>query len=148
MSTSHPTSVYLDRIQRARSVMADTGVDTLLLSVGSDLPYLAGYEAMPLERLTMLVVPRDAAATLVIPRLEAPRVVEQPGVFDVLPWDETDDPVALVAGLGPIPGVAAVGDTMWARFLVELLGHWPSGATRYVRSNTVMTHLRARKDAA
>ena len=44
-------------------------------------------------------------------------------------------------------GVAAVGDTMWARFLVELLGHWPSGATRYVRSNTVMTHLRARKDA-
>ena len=31
---------------------------------------------------------------------------------------------------------AAVGDTMWARFLVELLGHWPSDATEYVRSTT------------
>ena len=52
-----PTSVLQARLQRARTVMAETGVDTLLLSVGSDLPYLTGYEAMPLERLTMLVVP-------------------------------------------------------------------------------------------
>ncbi len=148
MAHSLPTSVYLDRIARARAVMEEEGVDALLVSVGSDLPYLAGYEAMPLERLTMLVVPRDSEATLVIPRLEAPRVVEQPGVFGLLPWDETQDPVALVAGLLPRPGVAAVGDTMWARFLVDLLGHWPSGTTRYVRSNDVMSPLRARKDAA
>ena len=44
-------------------------------SVGADLPYLTGYEAMPLERLTMLVLPRDGDAQLVVPRLEAPRVV-------------------------------------------------------------------------
>ena len=58
--------------------MAELGVDVLLLSVGPDLPYLTGYEAMPLERLTMLVLPRDGDATLVVPRLEAPRVVERP----------------------------------------------------------------------
>lgn len=126
--------------------MQRAGVDALLVSVGSDLPYLTGYEAMPLERLTMLVVPRDGDATLVIPRLEAPRVVEQPGVFTLLPWGETDDPVALVAGLVGRPAVAAVGDTMWARFLVELLGHWPTDATRYVRSTSVMNDLRMRKD--
>lgn len=126
--------------------MAAAGVDVLLLSVGRDLPYLTGYEAMPLERLTMLVVPRDAPATMVIPRLEAPRVVDQPGVFTLLPWNETDDPVALVAALAPRPDVAAVGDTMWARFLVDLLPHWP--ATRFVRSNVVMGALRIRKDAA
>ena len=57
--------------------MAEQGVDVLLLSVGPDLPWLTGYEAMPLERLTMLVVPRDGDATLVVPRLEAPRVVER-----------------------------------------------------------------------
>lgn len=128
--------------------MQRSGVDALLVSVGSDLPYLTGYEAMPLERLTMLVVPRDGDATLVIPRLEAPRVAEQPGVFTLLPWGETDDPVALVAGLVGRPAVAAVGDTMWARFLVELLGHWPTDGTRYVRSTTVMNDLRMRKDAA
>lgn len=151
-STSAGTHTFLDRIARARAVMADRGVDVLLLSVGSDLPYLCGYEAMPLERLTMLVVPRDGDATLVIPRLEAPRVTEQPGVFGLRPWNETDDPVAIVAELVGRPGVAAVGDTMWARFLVELLGHWPSGTgstgTRYVRSTEVMNALRTRKDAA
>ncbi len=128
--------------------MAANGVDALLVSVGSDLPYLTGYEAMPLERLTMLVVPRDGDATLVIPRLEAPRVVEQPGAFTLLPWNETDDPVALVASLVGRPAVAAVGDTMWARFLVDLLGHWPTDATRFVRSTVVMNELRTRKDAA
>ena len=49
--------------------MGELGVDALLLSLGADLPWLAGYEAMPLERLTMLVVPADAGATLVVPRL-------------------------------------------------------------------------------
>ncbi len=142
------SAVFADRIERARAAMGARGVDVLLVSVGSDLPYLVGYDAMPLERLTMLVVPRDGAATLVIPRLEAPRVVEHPGVFALHPWNETDDPVAVVAGLLPAPTVAAVGDTMWARFLVELLGHWPSGQTRYVRSTEVMNQLRMRKDAA
>ena len=96
------TSVYLDRIERVRSLMAERGVDVLLLSVGHDLPYLTGYLAMPLERLTMLVLPQDGDATLVVPRLEAPRVVEQPGVFSLRPWSETEDPVAIVADLaGP-----------------------------------------------
>ncbi|MEK7426994.1 MAG: aminopeptidase P family protein [Actinomycetota bacterium] len=147
MSTLASTTTYLDRIRRARGAMADHDVDVLLVSVGSDLPYLSGYEAMPLERLTMLVVPRDGEATMVIPRLEAPRVVEQPGVFSLQPWNETDDPVALVCELAGRPDVAAIGDTMWARFLVELLGHWGS-TTRFVRSTTVMNELRMRKDAA
>jgi Xaa-Pro aminopeptidase len=142
------TGIFLDRLHRARASMQQSGVDVLLVSVGSDLPYLTGYEAMPLERLTMLVVPRDGDATLVIPRLEAPRVAEQSGAFSLRPWNETDDPVAIVASLVGRPAVAAVGDTMWARFLVELLGHWPSGSTQYVRSTVVMNELRMRKDAA
>jgi len=148
MSSVASTATYADRIARARTAMTARDVDVLLVSVGSDLPYLAGYEAMPLERLTMLVVPRDGEATLVIPRLEAPRVVEQPGVFSLRPWNETDDPVAIVASLTGAPAVAAVGDTMWARFLVELLAHWPTTSTRFVRSTEVMNDLRMKKDAA
>lgn len=139
-------AVHADRVARARRALERSGADVLLVSVGRDLPYLVGYEAMPLERLTMLVVPRDGEATLVIPRLEAPRVVELPGVFTLLPWDETQDPVAIVAGLVPRPAVAAIGDTMWARFLVDLLPLW--AGTRYVRSVTVMNDLRMTKDAA
>ena len=149
-ATSHDTAtdIYLDRVARARASMQRSGVDVLLVSVGSDLPYLTGYEAMPLERLTMLVVPSEGEATLVIPRLEAPRVVPHEGVFTLRPWGELEDPVAIVAGLVPTPQAAAVGDTMWARFLVELLGHWPTGGTRYLRSTAVMNDLRMCKDAA
>ncbi len=127
--------------------MHEANIDVLLVSVGRDLPYLTGYEAMPLERLTMLVVPKDGDVTLVVPRMEAPRVVEQPGVFTLLCWNETDDPIAIVAGLVGTPATAAVGDTMWARFLVDLLAQWPSASTRYVRSVEVMNALRMRKDA-
>ena len=147
MKATSPTATYLDRLDRARRRMYEAGVDVLLVSVGRDLPYLTGYEAMPLERLTMLVVPRDGDATLVVPRLEAPRVVEQPGVFNLLPWNEIEDPIAIVAALAGRPATVAVGDTMWARFLVDLLGHWPSSSTRYVRSIEVMNALRMRKDA-
>jgi Xaa-Pro aminopeptidase len=126
--------------------MAAEGVDVLLLSVGPDLPWLTGYTAMPLERLTMLVVPRDADATMVIPRLEAPRVAEQPGVFTLQTWNETDDPVALVAKLAGSAPTAAIGDHTWARFLVDLVGEM--AGTRFVRATGVTGPLRMAKDAA
>ena len=148
MSSSPSTATHLDRINRARHRMHEAGIDVLLVSVGRDLPYLTGYEAMPLERLTMLVVPKDGDVTLVVPRMEAPRVVDLPEVFTLLPWNETDDPVGVVAALVGRPTTVAVGDTMWARFLVDLLGHWPSPSTRYVRSTEVMNALRMRKDDA
>ena len=94
--------MFRERSERVRARMGELGVDVLLLSVGPDLPYLTGYEAMPLERLTMLVLPRDGEATLVVPALEAPRVVERPDLFALRTWGETDDPIAIVADLvGP-----------------------------------------------
>jgi Xaa-Pro aminopeptidase len=140
------TAVYADRIARARATMSEQGIDVLLISVGHDLPYLTGYEAMPLERLTMLVVPREGEATMVIPRLEAPRVVEQPGVFELLPWSETQDPTAIVAKLASGARTVAVGDQMWARFLVELLPQLPGA--EYRRAVEVLGPMRIVKDAA
>ena len=125
--------------------MEANDVDVLLLSVGADLPYLIGYEAMPLERLTMLVLRRDGTPTLVIPKLEAPRVIERPAVFEVATWTGTEDPVALVAKLMGNARTAAIGDTTWARFLVDLLARTPN--TGYRRASSVIGPLRAVKDA-
>ncbi len=119
-------------------------IDVLLLSVGPDLPWLTGYEAMPLERLTMLVVPRDDDATLVVPRLEAPRVVERPDVFGIRTWEETQDPIAIVADLCGRPTTAAIGDRTWARFLVDLQRALPS--TDFGKASAVTGPLRALKD--
>jgi Xaa-Pro aminopeptidase len=138
--------MHAARLDRVRTAMGAGGVDVLLLSVGADLPWLIGYEAMPLERLTMLVVPRDGTATLVVPRLEAPRVVERGDLFRLLPWGETEDPIDLVAGLVGPARVAAIGDRTWAQFLVELTGRLP--ATTFRRASEVTGPLRAVKDQA
>src|SRR5262249_7056478 len=87
------------RLERALVPMAELGVDALLLSVGPDLPYFTGYEAMPLERLTMFVLPQTGDPVLLVPRLEAPRVDEYPHLFAVETWDETEDPVSRVAAM-------------------------------------------------
>ena len=140
------TKDYLARLSRVRAEMTARGVDAVLLSVGHDLPYLTGYHAMPLERLTMLVVGLDGIPTMIVPRLEVPRVVEQAGVFSIVAWNETDDPVALVAEHLGAARTIAVGDQMWARFLVELLPRVPHA--RFVRAVDVVGGLRMAKDSA
>jgi Xaa-Pro aminopeptidase len=137
---------FADRMERLRQTMGRSGVDVTLVSVGADLPWLTGYRAMPLERLTMLVVPVDGAATMFVPRLEVPRVVERPEVFDVVGWDETTDPVRLVAEAAAGAGTVAIGDQTWARFLVDLQTQLPGAAWR--RASSLLGPLRAVKDAA
>ena len=123
--------------------MEADGVDVLLLSVGADLPYFCGYEAMPLERITMLVVPREGEASLVVPALEAPRVHDRPDVFSIRPWNENQDPVALIADLMGPATTAAVGDHMWSGFLVDLIDTCPDTAFR--RASTITSPIRSVK---
>ena len=59
--THHPRRALPDRIAAARDLARDAGFGAVLVGVGADMRYLAGYPAMPLERLTMLVVPAAGA---------------------------------------------------------------------------------------
>lgn len=132
--------------------MGAEGVDALLLSLGADLPWLTGYEAMPLERLTMLVVPAGSPATLVVPRLEAPRVDPDPDVFELLPWSEGDDPVGIVAEMVTSSGTGraggqrrlAISDRTWATFVLALQDALPEAA--WCPSSRITAPLRAVKD--
>jgi Xaa-Pro aminopeptidase len=126
--------------------MVELGVDALLLSLGADLPWLTGYEAMPLERLTMLVLPADDEATLVVPALEAPRVAEDRSLFCMRPWSETEDPVAIVGGLVGRRSLLAVSDRTWASFVLALQDRLP-GST-WGSASEVTSSLRAVKDEA
>ena len=139
-------AMHAERLARVRTAMDAQDLDVVLLSVGPDLPWLVGYEAMPLERLTMLVVPRDGEATLVVPRLEAPRVQERPGVFAVSPFAEGEDPVARVADLAGRASKVAIGDRTWARFVVDLQAAMPGASWR--KASEVTGPLRAVKDGA
>lgn len=137
-------AMHQDRLGRVRAAMEAQDIDVCLLSVGPDLPWLIGYEAMPLERLTMLVVPRHDRATLVVPQLEVPRVRHDPALFALRGWGETEDPVALVAGLVGSASSAAIGDRTWAQFLVELQHRLPE--VSFGRASAVLGPLRAVKE--
>jgi Xaa-Pro aminopeptidase len=146
-------AIYARRLERAHESMSLAKVDVVLLSLGADLPWLTGYTAMPLERLTMLVVPPPASGeqpTLLVPALEAPRVSPVPEVFSVRPWAETEDPVSLAAGLvdkcAPGSPVVAISDRAWAVFLLRLQDQL-STAT-WAPASVVMAPLRAIKDEA
>ena len=138
--------MHSQRMARVRRRMDDLDVDVLLLSVGADLPWLTGYDALETERLTMLVLPRDGDAALVVPRLEAARVRERPEAFSIMAWDETDDPVDVVVKLVGSPSSAAIGDHTWARFLLDLQRALPS--TSFRKGSDVTTPLRMVKEPA
>ncbi len=139
-----------ERIGRVRDRMGETGVDALLLSHGADLPWLTGYRAMPLERLTMLVLRRTGDPVLVVPALEAPRVPDAGDLFEVASWNDSEDPIALVASLMQRSAqtsthpVLAVSDRAWATTVLDLQERI-AGAT-WTRASTVTSPIRAVKD--
>ena len=130
------------RVNRLQSLMDDRQVDVALLSVGADLPYFTGYEAMASERLTVLVIPVGTDPVLFVPRLEAPRV--EPGAFEVRPWGETDSPVEMAASVVGSPERVAVGDQMWSVFLTRFLSEWPHAT--WIPASEITSQLRVRKD--
>ncbi|MFV1971167.1 MAG: M24 family metallopeptidase [Acidimicrobiia bacterium] len=136
---------FAARIRSAQQRMRDRGVDALCLSVGSDLPYLTGYKAMALERLTMFVLPVEGEGTIVIPGLEAPRVETEGMPFSVQGWGETEDPVTIVDGYLGGAGNVLIGDETWSRFLVDLQAIRPSRT--FGKAGDLMSLLRIRKSA-
>lgn len=156
--TSIPPWRYAERLERAREAAASAGLDALLIGVGADLRYLAGYAAMPLERLTLLVVPSAAgsAMTLIAPRLEAAPARSCPaaatGAVALATWEETEDPMRLVASvLGAACGrpaaelaAVAVSDGMRAAFVLGLERVLPGA--RFSLASAVLRGLRMRKD--
>jgi Xaa-Pro aminopeptidase len=139
-----------ERLARARKEQAERGVDALLLGPSADLEYLTGYHPPGLERLTLLVVPAAGDPRLVVPALEAPLARGQLGELDieVAAWQETDDPVALVAGAlaaaGAAGGRLGVGDQLWSTFLLRLQEGLPGAG--FTAASAVTGQLRLRKD--
>lgn len=153
-----PAERYAERLAGARDSAAEAGLDALLIGVGAEMRYLAGYAAMPLERLTMLVLPAAAEApfTLIAPRLEATPARTCPaaasGAVIVATWEETVDPMALVAStLAAASGrpvgeadAVAVSDGLRAAFVLGLQRVLPRA--RFSVASPVLRPIRMRKD--
>jgi Xaa-Pro aminopeptidase len=162
---THPSGTELypaSRIGDAAAAASDAGIAALLITPGPDLRYLSGYEAMPLERLTCLVVPASAATSgaglepfVVVPRLELAAAQASPaGRLDLefVPGEETGDPYRLIAdrlsaaGLAGEGATLGVSDRMWAATLLSFDDALPG--PRRVLASAALRGMRIRKNAA
>ncbi|MET8121508.1 Xaa-Pro peptidase family protein [Micromonospora sp. NPDC005189] len=139
-----------DRLIAAQRATAAAGLDALLLTPGSDLRYLTGYDAHAGERLTCLVLPAEGEPTLIVPRLERPAAEASPapatGVRVVDHVDGTDPYPLVVAALdGPVTAVG-LADRMWAEQVLGLRAALPGAAQRL--ASEVLRELRIRKSPA
>ena len=144
------TDVYRERLRRDSDATARRGIEVLLISPSPNYAYLLGYAAPLLERLTCLIVPAAGQPTLVVPRLEAPLARSELGELvddlELLAWNETDDPFALVGRrLGGGGRRVAVEDQMWARFVLRLQS--ALGGSEFLEAGEVLAALRRRKSA-
>ena len=146
-----PGTRFAERLDRAAAGTAAAGLDALLIGVGADLRYLSGYEAMPLERLTVLALVAGQEPFIVVPRLELGAA--ESGLrteIEIRTWDETDDPYAMVADVVDAPHRPSVriglSDTMIALHVLRLQAAIATQAT-YESASSVLRELRMIKDA-
>ncbi|MEK6719710.1 MAG: Xaa-Pro peptidase family protein [Chloroflexota bacterium] len=152
-----PAIRHVERLAAAQAIVAERGLAAALIGVGADLQYLSGYRALPLERLTMLVIPAIGRISLVVPRLEAPGAhrcsIVQDRRADVVPWDETDTPADLVAERLATVGLRrpAAGDRigiserLWAMHLLALQAALPG--VQFESATAALSEIRMIKDA-
>jgi Xaa-Pro aminopeptidase len=131
--------------RKAQQLAASQGIDTLIVTPGADLRYLTGYVALPLERLTCLVLPAHGNPTLVVPALERHAAVASGVDVEIATWAETEDPFALVAGLVGDATTIGLDDHMWASRVFALGEAIPTADQ--VLAGSLVQQLRIRKDA-
>lgn len=137
------------RLTAAAAAASAAGLDALLLTPGPDLRYVIGYDAHQLERLTCLTVPADGDPFLVVPRLELPAAQASPAGrldLEMIPWDETADPYALVAARLGSPAAVGLADRMWALMTLRFGAVLPGA--RQELASLALSSLRSRKSPA
>lgn len=140
-------SEFEKRCERAQALMAENGFDYLLIGGGTDLKYMTNYSHGQSERLSVFVLPVDGKGSYIGPQFEMPRF-EHSGThvfFDLLPWEEWEDPVDLVASIvGESRATVALNDRHQARFITKYMERMPKA--RFVSAVSVLGAMRMRKD--
>lgn len=88
------------RIAKAQRLMADLGVDALIIGAGASLRYFTGVAWGATERLVAMLLPREGGPVMVCPRFEEGSL--KAGMAFEAPlrlWEEHESPYALAAAV-------------------------------------------------
>jgi Xaa-Pro dipeptidase len=144
------------RLERARRLMGDHGLDALLLTGGTSLVYYTNVRWGLSERLLAVVVPARGEPFVVCPAFEEDRAREQLAEgplgadgAEVLTWQEDADPYRLVADGLAARGMAAgrIGIEETVRFVFADGVAQAAPAATVVSGTPVTAGCRGRKDA-
>jgi Xaa-Pro aminopeptidase len=141
------TGPHLVRIARAQAEIDARELDALVLSPSPDLVYLTGYDPIPFERPTLLVLRPGADPVLLVPELERPLAAASPvgDRLELVAWRDGTDPYEAAASILGAHARVAVADRLWASHLLGLQGALPGAS--FTAGSPLMGRLRAVKDA-
>jgi Xaa-Pro aminopeptidase len=137
---------YAGRIHRLEGELLQSGLSAGIFSPGPDLRYLCGYDAKPLERLTALIVRPGKDPVVLSPFLEREAALASPlgeMGYEVVTWQETENPFSKVAELVVSDSSIAVDGRMWADKLLRLQKELPKATFR--SANAAIANLRMAK---
>lgn len=87
------------RIEKARRLMREHGIDALLVSAGTSLRYFAGITWGATERLVAMLLPLSGKPIIVCPNFELGSLQAELAIeADIRLWEEDASPSELVAG--------------------------------------------------
>lgn len=137
---------FAARIDRAAAQARDAGLAGVLVTPGPDMTYFTGYTPTAMtERITLLVVPADGEASIVVPVLERPDLDRAAGAaaLHVTAWTDGVDEYAVTADLLDAAGRYAISDSAWAMHLLGLQRTLPGSS--YSAMTQALPMLRAVK---
>jgi Xaa-Pro dipeptidase len=137
------------RLARAQALLAEHGLDALVLASGTSLVYFTGAEWGLSERFFGAVISREGDPSCVTPAFEKGRTLEQVAFgTDVRAWEEHESPYALVASIlkdRKAAGRVGIEETMPFAFADGIAQALP--AARIVSGTPVTAGCRMIKDA-
>src|SRR5436305_7922166 len=139
----------LQRIAKARALMARHGIDAIIVEPGASLDYFTGVQWWRSERLTAAVIPAHGDAIIVTPFFEKPSVAESLSIpAEIRTWNEDEEPLKLVADFLRAKRVRTIGFEETNRYFIldRLKQQLP--AVRIVSGNPVVRGCRLIKSPA
>jgi Xaa-Pro dipeptidase len=141
----------MQRMAKARQLMQQNGIGSVIVESGSSLDYLTGVQWHRSERLTAAVIPAQGDPIIVTPFFERPSVAETLSIpAEIRTWNEDEDPLKLVADFLRQRGVAGepvAFEETDRYFIFDRLAQQLPGV-KAVSANSVVRALRLIKSPA
>ena len=117
--------VLMERVEALQASMNEHATELVVVGPTTNMRYLTGYQAMAVERITVLLVTRDRVA-MIMPSFDADEFRDATGLDAVFEWTDKQGPDAAIdqafraLGLSGTKATAAVDDELRFDFLSRL----------------------------